>query len=35
MDPAPSSSPDEMQGFLQKDQEKWARVVRFAKITFD
>ena len=35
MDPAPSSSPDEMQGFLQKDQEKWARVVKFAKITFD
>ena len=35
MDPAPSSSPEEMQGFLQKDQEKWARVVKFAKITFD
>ena len=35
MDPAPSSSPEEMNGFLQKDQEKWARVVKFAKITFD
>ena len=35
MDPAPSSSPEELDGFLAKDQEKWARVVKFAKITFD
>ena len=35
MDPAPSTSPEELDGFLAKDQEKWARVVKFAKITFD
>ncbi|CAN0052311.1 unnamed protein product [Phaeothamnion confervicola] len=35
MEPAPSASPEEMDGFLAKDQEKWARVVKTAKITFD
>ena len=35
MDPAPSASPEELDGFLLKDQEKWARVVKTAKITFD
>jgi tripartite-type tricarboxylate transporter receptor subunit TctC len=35
MEPAPSASPQEMDGFLAKDQEKWARVVKAAKITFD
>jgi len=35
MEPAPSASPQEMDGFLAKDQEKWARVVKTAKITFD
>jgi tripartite-type tricarboxylate transporter receptor subunit TctC len=34
MDPAPSA-PEELDAFLPKDQEKWARVVRAAKITFD
>ena len=35
MEPAPSASPEELDAFLPKDQEKWARVVKFAKITFD
>jgi len=35
MDPAPSGSPEEMAGFLEKDQLKWARVVRTAGIKFD
>ncbi|MBS0338855.1 MAG: tripartite tricarboxylate transporter substrate binding protein [Proteobacteria bacterium] len=35
MEPAPSASPEEMDGFLARDQEKWARVVKAAKITFD
>ena len=34
MDPAPST-PEELDAFLPKDQEKWARVVKAAKITFD
>jgi tripartite-type tricarboxylate transporter receptor subunit TctC len=34
MDPAPSS-PEELQNFLPKDQEKWGRVVRAANIKFD
>ena len=35
MDPAPSKSPEELDGFLQKDQLKWAEVVRKAGIKFD
>jgi len=35
MDPAPSNSPEDMAGFLAKDQEKWARVVKAAGIKFD
>ncbi len=35
MDPAPSKSPDELDQFLPKDQEKWARVVKTAGIKFD
>lgn len=34
MDPAPSS-PEELDAFLPRDQEKWARVVRAANIKFD
>jgi tripartite-type tricarboxylate transporter receptor subunit TctC len=34
MDPAPST-PEELDAFLPKDQEKWARVVRGANIKFD
>jgi tripartite-type tricarboxylate transporter receptor subunit TctC len=34
MDPAPST-PEELDAFLPKDQEKWARVVRTANIKFD
>ena len=35
MEPAPSSSPEELDAYLPKDQEKWAQVVKVAKITFD
>ncbi len=35
MDPAPSASPEEMDGFLAKDQDKWARVVKASGIKFD
>ena len=34
MEPAPGS-PEELDAFLPKDQEKWARVVRAANIKFD
>jgi hypothetical protein len=34
MDPAPSS-PEELDTFLPRDQEKWARVVRAANIKCD
>ena len=34
MDPAPST-PEELDAFLPRDQEKWARVVRAANIRFD
>jgi tripartite-type tricarboxylate transporter receptor subunit TctC len=34
MDPAPST-PEELDAFLPRDQEKWARVVRAANIKFD
>ena len=34
MDPAPST-PEELDTFLPRDQEKWARVVRAANIKFD
>ena len=34
MDPAPST-PEELDAFLPKDQEKWARVVHAANIKFD
>lgn len=34
MDPAPGT-PEELDAFLPKDQEKWARVVRAANIKFD
>ena len=34
MDPAPST-PDELDAFLPKDQDKWSRVVRGANIKFD
>ncbi len=35
MDAAPSASPEEMNGFLEKDQLKWARVVKTAGIKFE
>lgn len=35
MEPAPSSSPEELDAYLPKDQERWAQVVKTAKITFD
>ena len=35
MDPAPSASPEETDGFLAKDQEQWARVVQAHGIKFD
>ena len=35
MDPAPSASPEELDGFLARDQQKWARVVKTAGIKFD
>ena len=35
MEPAPSASPEELDAFLPKDQEKWASVVKTAKIKFD
>ena len=34
MDPAPST-PEEFDAFLPKDQDKWARVVRYANVKFD